>query len=292
MPYMERHASEHRSTPCAEFPNDNQELHHGATWVCLELGREPTCELPRLGAGLAIAAPSTAPAPSSEVHALASTPSHDARPPEAFEEESEVLVASPPLPVPMDGEAPTERAELDAGLLDGEEESIEIVDELCFDEALDEPLPESDSPESGGESSGADPFAQLVAALVDVALLLGAGDEGITRLEALLGRTRLEAIDPDAPSVEALVAGNVLAAGATGYARSSQFTAKVVAWQGILRGETEDFSLPDGGALEPLDEWAADLLARVVGPPARADGIRSELRRRGVAAFGLVAEAA
>jgi hypothetical protein len=61
----------------------------------------------------------------------------------------------------------------------------------------------------------------------------------------------------------------------------------VLAWQGILRGESEDF-----GALGPLDEWAADVVARVVGNPARADGIRRELRRRGVAAFGVVADAA
>ena len=74
--------------------------------------------------------------------------------------------------------------------------------------------------------------------------------------------------------------------------RSSPFTAKVVAWQGILRGESEDFSLPDGGALEPLDEWAADVLARVLGSPARADAVRRDVRRRGIAAFGLVSEAA
>ena len=77
-----------------------------------------------------------------------------------------------------------------------------------------------------------------------------------------------------------------------GIRRSSGFTAKVLAWQGILRGESEDFALSDGGALEPLDEWAADVLARVLGAPARTDGIRRELRRRGVAAFGLVASAA
>ena len=243
---MEPCASERRRTPCAEFPNDNPDLHHGATWISLELGSEPTCELPRIG-----------------------------------------------LPVASMDEAPRATTEVDTDLLDDEEEPIEIVDELCFDDALDDLPPDPEAPEATSERSGVDPFARLVAALGDVALLLGAGEEGIACLEALFGQARYdERSNPGERALQALVAGNVIVEGAKGFARSSQFTAKVVAWQGILRGESEDFALPDGGALEPLDEWAADLLARIVGPPARGDGIRRELRRRGVAAFGLVAEAA
>ena len=62
----------------------------------------------------------------------------------------------------------------------------------------------------------------------------------------------------------------------------------MVAWQGILRGESEDFSLCGG----TLDEWTANVLARLLGNAGRADGIRRELRRRGIAAFGLVSAAA
>jgi hypothetical protein len=40
-----------------------------------------------------------------------------------------------------------------------------------------------------------------------------------------------------------------------------------------------------------LDEWAAGIVARVVGN-GRSDAIRREVRRRGVAAFGFMAEAA
>jgi hypothetical protein len=83
------------------------------------------------------------------------------------------------------------------------------------------------------------------------------------------------------------VAGQVLVRDAGGLARTSAFTSQVLAWQGILRGESEDF-----GPLGPLDEWTADVVARVVGNPGRADGIRQELRRRGVAAFGMVTDAA
>ena len=180
----------------------------------------------------------------------------------------------------------------DADLLDDVTDPIEIVDELCFDDSLEELPGESDAVETVDEEVPADPFAQLVAALGEVARGLGAGDDGIACLDALFGQTRLEGMPIAERASEALVAGGVIAQGARGLTRSAPFTAKVLAWQGILRGESEDFSLPDGGTLEPLDEWTADVLARLLGPPARADGIRRDLRRRGIAAFGLVAQAA
>ena len=65
--------------------------------------------------------------------------------------------------------------------------------------------------------------------------------------------------------------------------------AQALAWQGILRGESEDFGAC-GGAM--LDEWCAALIAGVLGQSVRADGLKRELRRRGVAAFGLVEQAA
>jgi hypothetical protein len=269
---MERHASERRRTPCAEFPNDNQDLHHGATWMCLELGGEPACERPRACVVPEIASLGADPMPTDDFQALA------------------------PLPF-LDVEARTVTAELDPDPVGDQEEPIEIVDELCFDDALFddalEDLPsEPDAGEPARESAPADAFAQFVAALADVVLSLGAGDEGVACLEALFGRARFEGMVPGERAAEALVTGGVIAPCARGFTRSSAFTTKVLAWQGILLGESEDFSLPDGGALEPLDEWAADLVARIVGPPSRVDGIRRDLRRRGIAAFGLVAEAA
>ena len=38
-----------------------------------------------------------------------------------------------------------------------------------------------------------------------------------------------------------------------------------------------------------LDEWSADLLARMMGAPSKAATLRRELRSHGVAAFGLAA---
>ena len=57
------------------------------------------------------------------------------------------------------------------------------------------------------------------------------------------------------------------------------------AWRAILRGTSDDFTAC-GGAM--LDEWAAGILARLLGAPAREPVLRRELRARGVAAFGLV----
>ena len=37
-----------------------------------------------------------------------------------------------------------------------------------------------------------------------------------------------------------------------------------------------------------LDEWAADVLARLMGAPDRIPSLRRDLRTRGVVAFGLV----
>jgi hypothetical protein len=57
----------------------------------------------------------------------------------------------------------------------------------------------------------------------------------------------------------------------------------------VLQGECEDLS--GCGALA-LDEWCAGIVARAIGNIARADGLRRELRRRGVAAFGWMEDAA
>jgi hypothetical protein len=250
---MEHHAFERRVTPCAEFPNDNPDLHHGARWICVELGREPACKLP-LQRALAPAA----------------------------EEES------PSLPAPH--LAPAD--DLGDDLLDDDPEPIEIVDDLSFEDAADDECVDVEAAECAAERAPDDPFARLVNAAEDAARALGAGPDDIACLHALFGQSRLDGIAPGERAMEALVAGCVIAQGPRGLVRSSGFASKVLAWQGILRGESEDFSLSDGGALEPLDEWVADVMARVVGTPARADGIRRELRRRGIAAFGVVAEAA
>ena len=325
---MDRHALvsfERRLTPCAEFPNDNENLHHGAIWVCIELGRDLRCEAPPpcpaasplqegprdVGPDLPpVAAPTADP---TEIVSMLTIPrieeapadSIDAPPSEPTDAPAEPTQIVSMLTIQGLGEGSEAGAEgvcevqplgdeLVTEWLGEDAEPIEIVDELSFgfDDAVDDGLVAAGPAPSTEEPAPSDPFARLVSSLEEVARGLGAGDEGIACLAALFGQTRLDGFKPGDRAAEALVAADVVARGARGFSRSQTFTAKVLAWQGILRGESDDFSLPDGGALEPLDEWAADLVARVVGPPARADGIRRDLRRRGIAAFGLVAEAA
>jgi hypothetical protein len=185
-------------------------------------------------------------------------------------------------------EPPTDPAPpvLDA---DDQTNDIEIVQTLALDDAIDEspeppevPVPHvahvahvahvlesvAPVPESVAPPAPDDPFAMLVAVLEDVARVAGADDPMLATLACLLGRTRLDASAPEAHGV---------------------LRAQALAWQGILRGESEDFGAC-GGAM--LDEWCAALIADILGQNVRADGLKRELRRRGVAAFGLVEQAA
>jgi hypothetical protein len=129
-----------------------------------------------------------------------------------------------------------------------------------------------------------DPFAAFVAALVSVALAGGA-----TRAAAVLpGLLDGNAGDlsgfPDAVR-SSIVSAAIVSDGAGTLAPSASFTATSNAWRMVLRGESNDFS---ACGTSTLDGWAADLLkAFGVGRDGRVD-VRRELRRRGVAAFGMI----
>jgi hypothetical protein len=146
---------------------------------------------------------------------------------------------------------------------DDETDDIEIVEDLLIEDAVEESpsLPSAPPPQD-------DPFEALTAVLEDVARGAGASESAMHVLRVLLGRERIAA---DAP------------------AEHSSLRAAGAAWRAILRGESEDFSACGAST---LDEWSSKLLAAALGEPARADGLRRELRERGVAAFGLVVEAA
>lgn len=125
-----------------------------------------------------------------------------------------------------------------------------------------------------------DPFTVLVGTLVDVAI--GAGSPHVAAvLPGLLGHGRLDhPLSEDAR--QALVEASIL----DGDGATEAFTRTARAWRAILDGTSDDFDAT-GGAM--LDEWAADLLARLLGAPTRAQSLRRELRAKGVAAFGLAA---
>jgi hypothetical protein len=234
-------------TACSELPNDNPALHRGAMWYCAEVTGAATFERAQAGCPL--------PVPSAEEDGPNEGPIH--------EDPSLAAVETSTGPVAAMSEA------------DQEGDDIEIVDELAFDDAIDESSAPPETPPREcaiaieDMPSSADPFAMLVSVVEDVAHSAGADDIAMASLACLLGRTRLDASTPDATT-------HVL-------------RAQALAWQGILRSESDDFGAC-GAAM--LDEWCAALIAAVLGPTARADMLKRELRRRGVAAFGLVEQAA
>jgi hypothetical protein len=243
-------AVDFRALACAEFPNDNPGLHRGAIWFCAEPVAAPVFVGPEI-----------------ETRCV-----EEPVVPTCAEEEPVVAAIVEP---PTDPAPPVLEA-------NDESDDIEIVEDLEFD-AIDEAAvaeceavaeadadadadadaePESEPPRTD------DPFLTLVRVLEEVALAAGAGDAAMTVLRTLLGQLR---VDAGAPADHARIRGEALA------------------WQGILRGESDDFAACGGGM---LDEWSAALIATVLGNPARAETLKRELRRRGVAAFGLVDQAA
>jgi hypothetical protein len=156
---------------------------------------------------------------------------------------------------------------------DEDEGSFEVVEDLAFDEIVDE------------GAQAADGFAKLVALLEDVALASGADPVALRAVRALVGLERLESLSLSGATVEALVAGGLARETDEGLARAESFAREVQAWRGVLCGECEDMS--ECGPLG-LDEWCANVVSRAMGDAARSSGARKQLRQRGVAAFGLM----
>jgi hypothetical protein len=298
----------------AEFPNDNPALHRGTIWVCQStigpavaelappLEREPitivTVEPTPivLVGGEERAEREEAPSAVAEPEPVA-----DVAPAEAVE--AEPIVAEPP-PRPSGIIAVGERDELDFEIeseLDLEDRGASLVEVAASapdeDEGEDaivveelEPLDASATVEEVvAEAVSAapattlppapdDPFTMLLTTLTDVALACDAAHAA-----AMLPSLLVDGVLSHAPPPEvaaALASGGV----ARGGAATPEFVATTHAWRDILRGTSEDFGAC--GAMM-LDEWCADLLARLLGAPDRSSTLRRELRARGVAAFGL-----
>lgn len=185
--------------------------------------------------------------------------------------ERRVIAIAAPEPEPEpEPEAPPARASGIFMIADAPFEiELEAADEEIVVEELtpldDGPIEIVGSEPPAPETASApdDPFMVLVNALVDVAIAQGSPFVA-SQLPALLIDGRIEpGVDVDDAVVK---------------------TAH--AWQGILRGTSEDWDAI-GGAM--LDEWAAELLARLLNAGDRAQLIKRELRARGIAGFGLAA---
>jgi hypothetical protein len=157
---------------------------------------------------------------------------------------------------------------------DREEDEPIVVEEL---DPLEDASIEGDEPALAPVPD--DPFTALLCALAEVAVRVGSPDAAAI-LPALLMDGRLEHPLPEG-AAEALAEAGIIEGGVV----AEPFVRTTRAWRAILRGSSEGFDVC-GTAM--LDEWAADLLARLLGSPARAHLLRRELRARGVAAFGVV----
>ena len=270
----------YRVARCSEFPNDNPWLHEGSIDRTPALTAETSFEelVAAHVAGLnedshEDTCPSERPAvqtfPSEEPATATPSEHSDTQRRPSEQPASEMNFA------PENAENDTLASE-DTFASEDAFTPFEVVDELGFEgdfqedascSALPEPTEAAERPapaESYGPNcaddreayAGKDAYAAFVLTLRDVAAQHGAGAAELADLLARLGDHSLDGITADETAV---------------------------AWRAVLRGESEDYG-PCGAT--PLDLWAANLVASSMENPALASSIRSELRRRGVAAFG------
>lgn len=278
---------------CAEFPNDNPALHAGASWICLDPG-SPLRPVVRPGAPRtkeSNVCPARAQRPENASgcggagrEAIASLEPAGPPPsepwPEDVAEAVELWLGGLVVGKERGTDAGEEAGVTGAGTVGEATADLEPPDETVTEGALDEAS--TDDP----AAPEADPFAAFTAALVEVALASGA-----TRAAAILPRwLEGEAID----SAELGDLGGALSDAGLGRWEGSALRASAReqaiarAWRGILRGEQEDLSACGDST---LDGWAAGLL-EVLGIRGEGDAsARRALRKRGVAAFGMLVAA-
>lgn len=176
---------------------------------------------------------------------------------------------------------PEPRSEPPPEPAEGEFDVPDIGDEGVLDVDVDAELL---APDAVAQS-----FSVFVSALARVAM-----DAGASRLAAALPGFLERGIlvtDGLAPEViEALVSRGFAGPGEGGLRASASCAVTCGAWRRVLSGQSDDLS---ACGTSTLDGWAAELLAAALGAPTDAvKKLRRELRRHGVAAFGIIAHAA
>ena len=258
----------------AEFPNDNPLLHEGAVWICTTVRGAPRAIL-RARASL------PPPEPPPVVAEL--EPARIVVGPVVFvaEPEPPAVVAEPEPP------AVVAEPEPPAVVAEPEPPAVVVEPELPPIVAESEPPLELVSSPPGPEPEPPDPFAEFVRAIADVVL-----ESGATRAAAFVPSLfdRDEFGDDAFTGTALLLERGLLERGPRGLVPSAAFATTTAAWRRVLRGELAD--LTDCGSAT-LDQWASEIAAALIGAPAaRSDDFRRQLRRRGVAAFGMLERAA
>lgn len=198
-----------------------------------------------------------------------------------------IRLATPEPPKVVELPEPVAASSGDAG---NHEPSLEalILETACAEPSNDgTPSPAAVEARTTEPPPTPDAFTAFVHALVAVALADGA-PRAAAALPALLEHGRLDIDALDDAALDALEAGGMIARTSEGPRPSEQLAAVCGAWRDVLRG-AGDFSACGPST---LNEFAAELLAAVLGAPKRAPALQAELRRHGVAAFGMLGLAA
>jgi hypothetical protein len=183
----------------------------------------------------------------------------------AEEDETTVTAAEPPGTRTETGPSPDEAASSDAsGETDTEHRAPHTHDErvATYDERVE----------------------NFVRAISEVALAHGAA-ETAAHVESLFKFGTPAALELSPSARAALLDGNILEASEGGVHATAWFARTSSAWQSMLRGEAGNLAVCGEST---LDGWTADLIACLVAKPSMASTIRRDLRRRGIAAFGML----
>jgi hypothetical protein len=249
----------------SEFPNDNAEISSGAVWICQNLTGPATLEAP----------------PFEPVAAV----------PFVFWFDDDVYCDGP-VDIQISGSGPS----VAVGVAAAEPLVIETSSPVAetshaTTEAEGEApiVADTDAPvviEPAPENPVAPALAHFERAL-SAALMAQSASRAAAILPKML---RLEALPGDALTKDVL-----LTLQSRGYVDSSgryspKFRDLCGAWTAVLRGSSQDFA---ACGTTTLDRFGADLLAALLAVPAtRSDELRRELRKAGIAAFGILEAAA
>ncbi len=161
---------------------------------------------------------------------------------------------------------------------------VEVVD---FDDA-DFAAVENESIPPAAPAPTEDTFQVFVRTLVEVSLAAGAEARVAAILPGMLGAARLDVHALDASTLDGLVAADLLARTESGaVTRSESLVANAHAWRATLLGEETEFSVSS-----MLDEWSAHIVSTLAALPEQKEALRRQLRDHGIAAFGMIVEAA
>jgi hypothetical protein len=126
-------------------------------------------------------------------------------------------------------------------------------------------------------------------AAVEVATAHGGGEQA-GQLELLLGDRPAETRVVPAHAFSerasiALMEGKILERTEEGWLETSDFARQRDTWLGALRGDAQDLSCCGEST---LDTFTANVVSRFLASPDKRELVRRDLRRRGVAAFGML----